>query len=312
MTAPTLIVLFGHENDDKGKLSPIAVTRCRVALRLLDDDPDALLLPTGAFGRNFNRTHHPHSAYLTKWLSQKGVDPARILPGTKSSNTLEDCLCVRKFAIDRGFDRLVLVTSDYHMRRVKFIDAQILEGLTVSFVEAPQPPDFDMRRDSKNERRSYRGIIRDWVTPPLYESGKAFPEKLYEVANQEHRHYDTISLSVVTAMVALSGYLSLLDPVKVDSIQRLIALSGGLLFNLLALVVYERTAQAARTARRTMHAIEFGFGMRGFSANYRPAVLFPKWVPTVRQVVIFLWLGLSVMLGVSAAITIHRLIWLCV
>jgi uncharacterized SAM-binding protein YcdF (DUF218 family) len=57
----------------------------------------------------------------------KAMKPSNVVLETESRNTEENALWVVKNARLRGWKRLVLMTSPYHMRRSRFIFAKVLE-----------------------------------------------------------------------------------------------------------------------------------------------------------------------------------------
>ena len=292
-----LILLLGHENTST-KLSIIASSRCDKAIALLNHTPNSVILPTGTFGK-FNEGVKPHASYLTDYLKAKGVAAERILPGTDSTNTFEDCLCARKVARDTGVLEVLVVTSDYHAGRVKLILQNVLRDIAVSVHEAATP-DKCKPEEERKERESLKRLKADWITPPLYEAGK-FPNAVYEAAANDQRHYDGISLATVTAIVVVSAVPVFSVVSFLDGCWNAVPFFSVALVDLALWAIYERASCTARTARRTVRAIEIGFGVRGFSANYEPERLFLRWFPTIKSSVRFL-IALMLVALVSAGV----------
>jgi len=117
----TAIAILGSPNDAEGHLHSIAVERCEYALALAECNPDAWLLLTGGYGEHFNVTPLPHAEYLRRWLHGRGVSESRLLPFAESRNTLEDASLSKALVVDRGIRTLVVVTSDYHLERARFV-----------------------------------------------------------------------------------------------------------------------------------------------------------------------------------------------
>lgn len=297
-----LIILFGHENTSNGRLSDVAVSRCGVALEFLKAHPDAVVLPTGAFGAHFNVTERMHSKYLADYLTAHGVAKNRILCGTSSSNTLEDCLCARKVAVDNGYSPIIAVTSEYHAPRVSFILDHVFRAHDFSVEEAPTPAaciDVEKRK----EARSFARLRRDWVSPPVYEKGAEFPEAIYEASANDQKHYDTVSLAAVTGAVVIEGIVFQSAMAVTSPFIKTAMYLFGALIVLLLLVIYERCAATARTARRSMRLIEFSFESRGFSSSYEPHLLF-RWVPSIQAAVRYLFTALLLILAALVALSI--------
>ena len=296
MTKSALILLLGHENTSEG-LSEVAKSRCDAAIKLLHET-NGVILPTGAFGR-FNKTDKPHAHYLTDYLKSEGVDDNLILPGTDSTNTFEDCLCARKVVLDRGVGAVHVVTSDYHADRVRLILQNVLRDIAVSVHTANTPSECTPKEERK-EQKSLSRLKKDWLAPPLYETHVAFPNAVYEAADNAHRHYDSISLAAVTAVVVVTAFPFFSEVNVLDGWGTAVAFWFVALVDLALFAIYERAADTARTARRTLRAIELGFGARGFSANYAPKLVFPGWLPSMRYSVrslIVLMISASIIAG---------------
>ena len=127
------VILLGAPNDDTGKLSSLAVERCREALKVYEHRVGFSILPTGGFGEHFNRTAKPHAYYTRNFLLENGVPTKDILEPALSSFTLEDAALSRPIVDRYGIKDLIVVTSDFHLRRVKLIFERTFKGYTLSF-----------------------------------------------------------------------------------------------------------------------------------------------------------------------------------
>jgi uncharacterized SAM-binding protein YcdF (DUF218 family) len=313
MTIRTLIVLFGHENDASGRLSLVAKLRCDRAIALADAWPAAMILPTGAFGSHFNASNRPHHRYLTEYLIANGIRVSRMLPGTSTSNTLEDVLAVRRRALDGGLELLHLVSSDYHIPRIEYIAERLLPEIGCEYHVSPVP-DEERSRLEALERKSFGRLRAEWVIGPLYHPGGAFPTDVYSSAGNDQRHYDSLSLAVITAMIVVAAYAS--APSAGDAASRndapwcdegvRKAISAGLVTMLF--ILYDRLAHWARSARRMLRFIELGFDQRGFSSNFAPLRRFGEF-PSVWWWVFILAFFLTGVLTVSAVDTFISCRW---
>lgn len=279
MRQELLVVVFGHTNTADGRLSAIAQSRARAAMAILEENPTAVLLPTGAFGQNFNESARRHSSILRDYLIACGAPPEQVLAGTDSSNTVEDCLCIRRLALDEGFSRLLLVTSEFHISRVRFIAERVLWPLQLEYRGAGTPDALVSVAESREEE-SFDRVKRELAVPALYVPKQQFPDAIYEAASADHRHYDTVSLASVTAMIVVGAFpLTLAGGLPVPVQTAGLHLAAALLVFILG-NVYERTAQTARMARRVMRNLEVGWDLRGFSTAYDQAAMFgqgPWW-----------------------------------
>lgn len=307
-TPRKLVVLFGHTNRSSGELSATAVLRCEKALQIARAETDTLVLPTGAFGQHFNETLLPHHHYLTEYLVANGLPRERILPGTATSNTLEDMFAVRRVAIDSDFGHVELVSSSFHLPRIRFIAERILPDLLRTYTETPASP-TELAALEELEARSFAVLKAEWENVPLYRKGRPFPAEVYSAAGNEQRHYDSLSLAVVTAIIVVAAYgaqpitrgaatLAACD----DGIRQAV----GVLLVAMLYVLYQRLATWARTGRRIQRFIELSFGESGFSLNVSSrSRLLPSVVWWVRAIAGIL----GGLLAISAVNTLARCRW---
>ena len=116
-----LLIVLGSPNDEHGHLHSVAIERCVAALRRHREEPASGFLLTGGIGAHFNTTDKPHAYYLQQWLLAHGVERDAFLPFAESRNTLEDASLSKPIALASGARLAVVITSDYHLERARFI-----------------------------------------------------------------------------------------------------------------------------------------------------------------------------------------------
>jgi uncharacterized SAM-binding protein YcdF (DUF218 family) len=265
-SATNLIVLLGHENDENGDLSSIALERCAVALESAAADRSARILTTGAFGEHFNRSSRPHSQILRDHLVSSGLKGEQISTAEFGSRTLEDALVTRIKAVDGGFKSIVVITSDYHLDRVQLIFGRVLPDFHVSYRTATSNASI---RERKDERDRLRRQSREWMEFPLYgisPPARVFPIEIYENAAGDQKTYDQISYAVVASEIAIAAFT--LNAFSGQSTLLAAAITAGstVLVGLL-FVLYLRLARWANAGRRLMYIIEAQWQRPGFSYN---------------------------------------------
>lgn len=129
-----LLIVLGSPNDDHGQLHSVAIERCEAALRLHRDNAESEFLLTGGFGAHFNTTNKPHAHYLKAWLLEHGAEPGAFLPFAESRNTLEDASMAKPIALASGARLAVVITSDYHLDRARFIFQREFAGSGIQLV----------------------------------------------------------------------------------------------------------------------------------------------------------------------------------
>ena len=289
-----LIVLFGQENDTDGKLRYPAAARCAKAADLwkqLAPGNEVVILPTGSFGQHFNLSDEPHFHYLTRELIRLEVPPENILPGVASSNTLQDATEAWYRFKNGGFHRLIAVTSDYHANRVELILGRLAanDDVDLEVVTADTPSGYQ-GKDKLLEDEKVERLKREWVNV-IPRTSKMPPERLalvYAEAAAEHKHYDTLSLAVVSALFIVNAFAFTVIKGK-SGLLLVFMLLAVAAIDVLLWSLYSRMADAARTARRVLSRIEIEHRMPGFSSNWRPETVewfrSPPWMWSMKELV---------------------------
>lgn len=266
---PKILVLLGETNKPNGELSPIARSRCDLAIQLAKSEQNIEIIPTGAFGTNFNPTDTPHGVYLTRYLIDNGIKRERILPYTNSSYTLEDAICARRIIARKNPESLIVVTSDFHLERVKFIFYRVFTGVDIEFHAATSPVSTEKMREMQcSEKKKLANLKKDWIEIPPYDVAGNFPWEVYSNASDELRHYDTISNVAVTAMVISFVYPYTTTFNLPVEFPRLFTFGVSSLLVAVFYAFYIRFAIFARISRKTMQRLEQVHGAPGFSSNY--------------------------------------------
>ena len=126
------IIVLGSPNDAQGNLSPIALSRLKVAKELYHIER-SFVLCTGGFGPNFNITKHPHALYAQHFLLANGIMDEDLLDSVLSANTVEDAVLSLKQLNDLEIEEVLIVSSDYHIPRAKFIFDKLFDNYQVFY-----------------------------------------------------------------------------------------------------------------------------------------------------------------------------------
>ena len=127
-----VIVVLGSPNFPDGTLGPIALDRLQGCLSIFNPQKHKILC-TGGFGTHFNTSPIAHANYLKDFLIQKGVPSTAFLPLALSSNTVEDAVMSKSILKEVEYKNLIILTSEYHLARVKFIFTEILKDFNLNF-----------------------------------------------------------------------------------------------------------------------------------------------------------------------------------
>ncbi|MEM6879404.1 MAG: YdcF family protein, partial [Bacteroidota bacterium] len=201
-----MLVVLGHTNDSKGRLSKVAMSRCALLYEFWKENEEEYILATGTFGVNFNITDKPHYEYLYEYLVELGIPKSNLLDGVMSTNTYEDIIGIRKRIIDREENRVCIVTSDFHQERTSFICGRILQNINFKVAAAKTDSsklDFYMSKERKSIEVSRQEIF---FFPIYLKPNDEFPVSIYQNANQEHKHYDNLSIVSISGQLVVYGF----------------------------------------------------------------------------------------------------------
>lgn len=137
-----IMIVLGAPNSDTGKLSEMATNRLDTARRFYMHNQDFYICCTGGFGPHFNKTATPHAQYAKQYLVDKGIPEERFLEYVLSSHTMEDALLAKPIIEKYTPGTIVVITSDFHMKRASLFFKHVFEHQNLIFVEAPSTLDM--------------------------------------------------------------------------------------------------------------------------------------------------------------------------
>ena len=117
--APEFVVVLGAQVQGDGP-SLTLKKRLDKTLTFMQEHPDKTVIVSGGQGPD---EAHTEASVMARYLIEHGADASRVIEEDKASNTRENLLFSSKLAEAAGFDtsRVLIVTSDFHMCRAKYI-----------------------------------------------------------------------------------------------------------------------------------------------------------------------------------------------
>jgi uncharacterized SAM-binding protein YcdF (DUF218 family) len=153
------IVLLGAQNDRTGNLSRMALERCNKAFQVHTCRQDFKVLPTGGWGDHFNTTDKPHAYYLKQYLVTKGIPQFLFLECAESSNSIEDARCCRQIVDRHDITDMIVVTSDFHLERARFLFAKQFPDKRLSFsTSKTHLPKEELNRRRQHEKEALQKL----------------------------------------------------------------------------------------------------------------------------------------------------------
>ncbi|MBJ2174539.1 YdcF family protein [Aureibaculum sp. A20] len=136
-----ILVVLGSPNSPNGDLGTISISRLNSCLKRYKKNN--LVLCTGGWGPHFNISSESHASIAKNYLIDKGIPENAFLECALSSNSVDDAVKIIPIIKNLSHIKLTVITSDYHLERVKLIFNEILKGFTISYVgvESDLPKD---------------------------------------------------------------------------------------------------------------------------------------------------------------------------
>lgn len=157
-----VLIVLGAPNSPSGELSDISKSRLDCCFRQYSKGK--LVLCTGGWGIHFNTSEDAHAAHAKKYLIGKGVLEHDFLPFALSSNTVEDAVKVKKIISELVDIHLKVITSSYHMKRVKLIFQDVLKKYSIYYKVAECDLDKNLLQQLiDHEQKAIRAIIENGV-----------------------------------------------------------------------------------------------------------------------------------------------------
>jgi uncharacterized SAM-binding protein YcdF (DUF218 family) len=125
--ADAIVVLGAAQYD--GRPSPVLQERLDHALELYEDGVAPVIVLTG--GKQETDTFTEATAGYN-YLRERGLQDEALLREVSGTSTWDSLRAARRFLLDRGIDRIVLVTDDYHAYRARATAQDIGFDATVS------------------------------------------------------------------------------------------------------------------------------------------------------------------------------------
>lgn len=152
-----VIMVLGSTINSEGNLSKIAIGRLEKCIEFVKNKDDYLIILTGGFGDHFNITNRMYSLYAYEYLINNGVNSSRISALIPSIDTVEDAtLSTRVIKHLKPF-KIVIITSDFHQKRVKYIFGKIYKEFNLEYVSSAYMADDEtMRQLELTEERELK------------------------------------------------------------------------------------------------------------------------------------------------------------
>lgn len=127
-----VLIVLGSLNSPSGQLSAISTSRLNYCANIYQKGN--LILCTGGWGDHFNTSTHSHALFAKQYLLDRGLLEEVFLDFALSGHTVDDAVKIKPIISSLENIKLTIITSDYHLNRVKLIFNEILKDFSMDFV----------------------------------------------------------------------------------------------------------------------------------------------------------------------------------
>jgi len=115
------IVVLGYGQKEK-QIDEILKNRLEKALEIFQENKEAKIILSGGkvLSKDFSEAE-----IMAEFLKERGVPETSIILEDKSRNTFENLINLKEIIKEKGFQKVALITSDYHLKRVEMIAKNI-------------------------------------------------------------------------------------------------------------------------------------------------------------------------------------------
>jgi len=131
-----IIVVLGSINDKYGNISDIGLSRLDKGVEIYKQQYNAKILLTGGYSKGKKAAEHPYSYYAKQLIMKKGVPEKDIIGLVMSKDTVEDAKLSVPYLNKTDGRAIIVITSDFHMRRTKYIFNKVFNEKELIFIEA--------------------------------------------------------------------------------------------------------------------------------------------------------------------------------
>src|SRR3989344_8801451 len=115
-----VIIVLGDFVDKKG-ISEEQKKRINRGLELYHKKNARFILFCGGFGKHFNTTKLSLAKHMKEYAVQSGAPSNKVILENESFNTVENIIFAKKILDKKKFRKILVVSSDWHILRVKLI-----------------------------------------------------------------------------------------------------------------------------------------------------------------------------------------------
>jgi len=131
------VVVLGGGIDMQGHLPDHQIERLKKAVELFRKNPDSKIVLSGKYSFLYEKEKPPitEAKAMMIYLTQNGVDKDDLILEEESMDTIGNAYYLKKnYFKNEDFDMLIVITSQYHLERVRYIFSKLFIKSTIEFI----------------------------------------------------------------------------------------------------------------------------------------------------------------------------------
>lgn len=183
-----VIIVLGSGINKNGTLPVIAKKRVQKAIELYGAGVSAKILMSGKWGAHVGfKPVTTEAEAMKKYAVSLGINPSKIMCEEQSRDTATNLFFARKLFIEPNkWRNIMIVTSDYHMKRVKYLAKKVFgTDFKVCFEESKSG--ISKRKLKQKIRKERKSMIITKIAASSIHDGDF--KQIEQIITDEHPSY---------------------------------------------------------------------------------------------------------------------------
>lgn len=179
-----IVVLGGGINPD-GSLPKHQFSRLDKSIELLRKNPGAQIITCGKYSFLYgkNQPAMTEAQAMENYLIGEGIDPVNIVREEDSKDTIGNAYYLRKYILkNTEFEKLIIITSEFHLERVKFIFGKFFEPELTEFVAVKNTETGEKLLKIKERQEYLLAKTREYLKDMKFGDLSFLDHKIYNTA----------------------------------------------------------------------------------------------------------------------------------
>ena len=185
------LVILGGDNDVSGNLSNSTLVRLKKFDEIYNNykNNDPKIIISGGF--RFSKMSH--CSIIKKELQNKYPNIVINKEFEENNNTIDEAINIGKHLIDNNSNNVIIITSNWHMNRVKYLFGKVFElidNVKIEYIETDEN-EIELEKEEKNKLYNLKhkpyGKWKEYILNTY--SDKLISKEFIKTSNSERRNF---------------------------------------------------------------------------------------------------------------------------